>query len=145
MKRSRIQTLNLRRKTVTKDSEGVTTPVWGSATQIQAEVWPAGGQLQVQTYGDRVNSMMNVRVRGSYQVITEGNHQAYKFKDFTLCEGDGICLYAEPTGATGASGASGASGATGASGSSGIIDPGPDYRIISIAPYKPLRMEIEKI
>ena len=139
MKRSRIQILSLRRKTVTKDSEGVPSPVWGIPTQVQAEVWPAGGHLQVQTYGDRVNNMMNVRVRGDYQIITEGNHQAYQFSDFTLCEGDGICLYVEPTGAAGAS------GATGATGSSGITDPGPDYRIISIAPYKPLRMEIEKI
>lgn len=121
MKRSRIQTLNLRRKTVTKDSEGVTTPVWDIATQIQAEIWPAGGQLQVETYGDRVNSMMNVKVRGPYRIEAEGNHLIYVFKDFTLCEGDGLCIYAEPDAAS------------------------PDYRIKSIKPYKPLLMEVERI
>ena len=138
MKMSRIQTISLRRKTVKKDDEGVPVVKWGSATQIQCETWPAGGQLQVNTYGDRVNNMLNVRVRGPYQIVTEGKHQAYKFvtgtsgasgasgasgeteTGFTLCEGDGLCINV-----------------------SGTSD--PDYKIISITPYKPLKMEVERI
>lgn len=160
MKVSRIQTLNLRRKSVTRDPEGVPEITWGSATQVKGEIWPAGGQLQVQTYGDRVNNMLNVRLMGSYQVInepqgatgatgatgasgatgatgasgatgatgttrpviatTEVRHQAYSFGTFTLCEGDGLCVYV------------------------GANDD-PDYKIISIRPYKPLKLEVERI
>lgn len=120
MKNSRIQTLNLKTKSVTKDSEGVPAVTWGEATRIQAEFWPAGGQLQVQTYGDRINNMMNVRVKGSYRVVVEGNHQVYQFGGFSLREGDGLCIFA------------------------GANDD-PDYRIIGIRPYEPLKLEAERI
>lgn len=120
MKVSRIQTLSLRRKTVRKDGEGVTTPVWGSATRIECETWPAGGQLQANTYGDRVNNMKNVKVKGSYTVIREENHEAYQFDNFTLCEGDGLCINVDAS-------------------------EDPDYKIVSITPYKPLKMEVERI
>ena len=120
MKASRIQTMYLRRKSITKDGEGVPAVVWGSATQLKGEHWPAGGQLQVQTYGDRVNYMKNVRIRGEYQIITENSHTAYQFSGFTLCEGDGLCIDVDSTNS-------------------------PDYKIISIRPYKPLRLEVERI
>lgn len=118
MKRSRIQTLNLRRKTVTKDSEGVPVINWSEATQVEAEIWPAGGQLQVQTYGDRISSILNVKVKGAYSIVPEDNHLSYVFDNFTLREGDGLCIYTDNT---------------------------PDHRIISIKPYKPLRLEVERI
>ena len=120
MKMSRIQTMYLRRKTVKKDDEGVPTIRWGEATQIKGEHWPAGGQLQVQTYGDKVNYMKNVRIKGSYAIVKEGNHRAYQFDGFTLCEGDGLCIDVSASEA-------------------------PDYKIISITPYKPLKLEVERI
>ena len=118
MKQSRIQTLNLRRKSVTKDNEGVPIVSYGSLTPIEAETWPAGGELQAQTYGDKVNRMINVRIKGAYEIIIEDDHEAYKYDTFTLCEGDGLCIHRTDK---------------------------PDYRIISIKPYKPLRLEAEKI
>lgn len=120
MKVSRIQTLNLRNKKTRKDSEGVPVVSWGEATPIEAEIWPAGGQLQTQTYGDRVNGILNVKVKGHYEITPEGNHLAYNFGDFTLREGDGLCIYADATSK-------------------------PDYRIISIRTYKPLKLEVERI
>ena len=120
MKVSRIRTIDLRRKTVKKDEEGVPIIKWSSATQIEGETWPAGGQQQVNTYGDKVNNMINVRVRGPYQIVTEKGHQAYEFAGFTLCEGDGLCINV-----------------------SGTSD--PDYKIISIKPYKPLKLEAVRI
>lgn len=118
MKRNRIQTLNLKNKSVTKDGEGVPVISWSEATQVEVEVWPAGGQLQVQTYGDRINSIMNVKVKGTYTIVPEGNHLSYVYDNFTLREGDGLCIYSDNT---------------------------PDYRIISIKPYKPLKLEVERI
>lgn len=119
MKVSRIQTLNHKNKVVTKDSEGVPEVSWGEATQLKGEVWAAGGALQVQTYGDRVNNMMNVRIRGSYSIENEDNHFVYVFGDCRICEGDGLCIY---------------SGA----------DEDPDFKIVRIVPYKPLKLEVEK-
>ena len=120
MKVSRIQEMSLRRKTVRKDDEGVPVIRWGTATPIKGETWPAGGQLQVNTYGDRVNNMKNVRIMGLYTVVREGSHEAYQYEGFTLCEGDGLCINVD-----------------------GTSD--PDYKIISIRPYKPLKLEVERI
>ena len=120
MKRSRIRTANLRRKTVTKDSEGVPCVIWGEAAQLKCEIWPAGGQLQSRTYGDRVNNMLNVKVMGAFNVIDEDGHEAYRNGDTVLSEGDGLCVYRGP-------------------------NDEPDYRIISIRPYTPLRLEVERL
>ena len=120
MKASRIRTLSLRRRIVTKDSEGVPTVTWGPARDVKGEYWPAGGQLQVQTYGDRVNNMLNVRLRGSYTITREGNHQVYAIDGVSFCEGDGLCIHTASTEA-------------------------PDYRIISITPYDPIKLEVELI
>lgn len=120
MKASRIQTLNLKTKSVSKDAEGVPVVSWGEATQLRGEVWPMSGQLQAQTYGDRINSMMNVRIVGSYRTVPEGNHLEYQYDGFSLREGDGLCIYADS-------------------------ESNPDYVIRSIKPYKPLRLEVERI
>lgn len=118
MKMSRIRTLILKTKSVTRDTEGVPETTWSGATQIKGEVWPAGGQLQVQTYGDKVNSMLNVRIKGAYSIVPEGNHVVYQFKSFSLREGDGLCIYTSAD---------------------------PDYKIVSIRPYTPLKLEVERI
>ncbi len=120
MKASRIQTLSLRRKSVTRDAEGVPSVTWGTAHDIKGEYWPAGGHLQVQTYGDRVNNMLNVRLRGDYRISREGNHQVYTINGVSFCEGDGLCIRVP-------------------------ADSGPDYRIVSITPYKPIKLEVELI
>ena len=120
MKASRIQTLILKTKSTRKDAEGVPKVIWGSATQMEGEVWPAGGQLQTQTYGDRVNNMMNVRIKGSYEIVPEENHLAYSFGNFTLREGDGLCIYVD-------------------------ANSKPDFRIVGIKPYRPLKLEVERI
>lgn len=120
MKRSRIQNLSLKNKSERKDEEGVSIVRWSEATQLQGEVWPAGGQLQAQMYGDRVNSMLNVRIKGAFSIVPEGNHLKFDFGAFALREGDGLCIYVSDTA-------------------------DPDYRIKSITPYHPLKMEVERI
>lgn len=154
MKVSRIQTLNLRRKTaVIKDAEGVPEIVWGGATQVKAEVWPASGYLQAQTYGDRINSIMNVKIQGSYRIVTEGNHVVYQFDGFSLCEGDGLRLYPEGAGYLSdevlLQNENGKL-ITDHKGNVILAAPSfeiavPDYKIISIKPYKPLKLEVERI
>ena len=120
MKRTRIQAVSLRNRLVMKDGEGVPVISWGEAVQMRAEVWPAGGQLQMQMYGDKVNDMKNVRIEGAFSIVPEAKHLAFVFRDFTLREGDGLCIYVDASEA-------------------------PDYRIRSITPYHPLKMEVERI
>ena len=118
LKTSRIKDITLYNKTIEKDNEGVTSIKYPVSSSIKAEVWPASSQLQVQTYGDRIHSIQNVKVKGKYTIQDENSHVVYNFGDFTISEGDGIGLYTQDA---------------------------PDYKIISITPYKPLKMEIERL
>lgn len=118
MKQSRVRTISLKARIVTKDSEGVPEITYGNAIEMHGEVWPATSRLQVETYGDRINGIMNVRVRGAYEVVMDENVTGYKFVAGTIHEGDGVCINSADE---------------------------PDYKVISIKPYKPLRMEIERL
>ena len=118
MKRARIRTYHLRNKVVTKDGEGVPVISYDAPVELVGEVWPAGGQLQIETYGNRVGRVYNCKVEGDYEIQTENKVESYVFKNFALREGDGIHLFAETE---------------------------PDYEIVTIKPYKPLYMEVEKI
>lgn len=120
MKRSRVRTLYLKNKTVQKDNEGGTYPVYSSPVTVRGEVWPANSDLQVQTYGDRVNAMQNVKIKGKYTVTSVGPKDVYSFGAFSLSAGDGLCINVAST-------------------------EDPDYQIVSIKPYKPLRLEVERI
>lgn len=119
MKLSRIQPITIKRRITTKDGEGVPIVSYDESKTAKAEIWPAGGALQVQTYGDRAHDMQNVKLEGEYKIIDEDGHTAYQFKDFTVSEGDGMCIYNR--------------------------NDEPDYKIISITPYKPLKLEVERI
>ena len=84
------------------------------------QVWPAGGKVQTEQYGDRVSYIFNCRVEGKYSPVVDKDGLVYQFEGFYLREKDGICLYASP-------------------------DSPPDYRIIAVKPYQPLYMEVERI
>ncbi len=120
MKRSRIRAYNLKNKIQSKDKEGAPVTSYTDAIELCGEVWPAGGRLQTKQYGNRIDSIVNCKIAGSYQIVPEGNHCKYVFADFELREDDGICIYVTP-------------------------ESDPDYRIISIKPYKPLYMEAERL
>lgn len=120
MKRSKIRAYYLRNKSVTKDSEGVPVISYGDPFKLTGEVWPAGGKLQVEIYGNRIDRIYNCKVEGDYEIRTEGKVESYAFEDFTLREGDGIHLFTKTDGE-------------------------PDYQIIAIKAYNPLYMEVEKL
>ena len=118
IKSSRIRTIKFCPRTVTKDSEGVPNVSYGTAYEKQAEVWPAGGRLQVEMYGDRTTDMINLRVQGQYEVSMQGKAYGILFDDGNqLTLGDGICVDSET----------------------------PDYAVRSITPYHPVRIEAERI
>lgn len=118
MKQSRVRTISLKARIVTKDSEGVPEITYGNAVELHGEVWPATSRLQIETYGNRINGIMNVRIQGAYEIVMDGNVTGYRFGAGTIHEGDGVCINSASV---------------------------PDYKVISIKPYKPLRMEIERL
>lgn len=121
LRQTRLETLYVRSLTVTHTADGDVTD-WEEAAAFQCTSWPAGGRVQTEMYGNRVQDVLNVKVPGKYKVeLDETTRQPiYRFQDFILKLNDGVCIYA-------------ASDAT------------PDYRIVSIKPYKPLLLEVMRI
>lgn len=122
MKQSRVQTFHLRKRETRKDDQGVTFADYGEPVKFSGEAWPAGGKVQAEMYGERLSYIRNMKIEGEYTVrVDEKNRLHYMFgKKLDVSESDGVCIYV----------------------------PGeskPDYKIISIKPYRPLRLECEKL
>lgn len=81
MKRNRMKQYHLRRRTVTKNSEGGTVESWGTAVQIDATIWSAGGAVQAEIYGERLAYIKNMEYAGAE----------------TMSEKDGVCVYVSAT------------------------------------------------
>lgn len=121
LKRNRTQCCYHRKAVFQKDKEGSSSLVYAPATEISSEVWPAGGKAQAETYGTRLNYIQNMRIDGSYKVESDGKKLHYVLANGAdLVENDGICIYV-----------------------SGECE--PDYKIVSIKPYRHLLLEVEKI
>lgn len=121
IKQSRLKTYYIRRAVSKKDSEGGIISTYGEAIPFMGVVWPASGKIQAEIYGQRLSYILNVKIDGKYVVKPDGKKNNYIFTmGLTLCEGDGVCIYTS-------------------------TEAEPDYKIISIKPYIPLYMEVEKI
>lgn len=122
IKRSRLKTYHHQRKSLKKDSEGNTYTDYGMANSFKAELWPGGGKLQAELYGERLSNIRNLRLEGPYTITRDSKDVVhYVFQDGPdIVEGDGLCLDVGP-------------------------DRPPDYKIIAVKPYKILWLEAEKI
>lgn len=120
LKRSRLKQYYHRKRIIVKDKEGGTSESFDPALPFTAEVWPAGGKLQAEMYGERLAYIRNIRIDGKYEIHPDGKGILhYVCSDMDLVEGDGICLYVSG-------------------------DSEPDYKVISIRPDRFLRLEAEK-
>lgn len=122
MKLSRLQTYHLRSREVKKDSEGGTNTEYAIAVEFSGEVWPADGKVQAEIYGEKLTYVRNVRIDGTYVITTDRSgmvHYVYA-NGLDIVEADGMCLYVDATAE-------------------------PDYKVLSIKPYQPLRLECIKI
>jgi hypothetical protein len=121
LKRSRLKQYHHRAAVPKKDSEGNSFIEYDPGTPITAEVWPAGGKLQAEMYGQKLSYIRNCRIDGEYKVQTDAKGKiSYLFGSKAIREGDGVCLYVHG-------------------------ESNPDYKIIAIRPYRHLYMELEKI
>lgn len=122
LKRSRLKTYHIRSRTTEKNNEGVTSDIYGDAFPVQGEIWPATSKRQVELYGDRISDIANMRITGRYTIVIGGKRVLnIRREDGSVIRlGDGVCVYVSP-------------------------DEEPDYRVLSITPYMPIKLEIEKI
>ncbi len=122
MRRQRIEKFYHKTRISVKDLEGNTSVTYGEAKFFDGEIWPASGKVQAEIYGDRLSYVRNVRIQGKYEIVQDGNGIIhYRYPDgLDIVENDGVCLYVP-------------------------AESEPDYRILSIKPYQPLRMECMKL
>ena len=120
LKRSRLRSFYIRTRSVTKDSEGVPSESYGTAFAVKGEVWPASGKRQIEEYGDRISGISNMRLVGQYDLELEGSVPVIKLLSGSVIRpGDGICILA-------------------------ASDAEPDYKVLTITPYQPALLEIER-
>ena len=80
MRRSLMKSYHLRRRKTGKDSEGGSIVRYEEAVEIKAIIWPAGGKVQAEMYGERLSYIKNMEYGGAE----------------AMQEGDGICVFVGP-------------------------------------------------
>lgn len=81
MRRSQIRKVNLRRRLVSKTSEGSPLVTWDNPIELEAIIWQASGAVQAAQYGEKLSYIKNMEYQG----------------DEAIKENDGICIYVEGT------------------------------------------------
>ena len=124
LKRSWLRSFAIRNLFIDKDGEGVTSetfPLSADPITVKGEIWPATSKRQAEMYGARLNGISNFRIVGQYSSVTDGNRIGIRLSDdCVFYTGDGLYVLADP------------------------LTEEPDYRILSITPYEPVRMEVER-
>lgn len=122
LKQSRLKQYHHKKRTTGKDKEGSTCDVYGTACSFTAEVWAAGGKVQAEMYGERLKYIHNIRIEDTYKVETDEKGLVHYIlsSGADITESDGICLFVGP-------------------------ESDPDYRVVSIRPYRFLRLEVERL
>lgn len=77
LRQCRMKRYYLKKYQSEKDEEGNIISSFSSPVEIHAEIWPAGGQLQAQIYGARLQYILNMNFQG----------------DTEINERDGICVH----------------------------------------------------
>ena len=121
LKQTRVRSFWIKKRNVAKDNEGVPVITFGEPVEVKGEVWPATSKRQIETYGDRINDIANVHLQGQYTINEQnGAVVAVLADDITLELGDGFYIFRDKD------------------------EPTPDYIILSITEYQPLKLEVER-
>lgn len=75
-----MKTYYLKRRVTERNKEGGSVVTYGEAVGIRATVWPAGGRVQAEMYGERLAYIKNMMYEGTEEIT----------------EGDGICVFTGP-------------------------------------------------
>lgn len=119
LRRNQIKEYHGRNRAVKKNNEGSSYHEYGDPFAFTADIYPATGKLQAEIYGERITNIVCGIMEGEY-TVTENSDGSfdYVFEGFHIKEGDGIQIRSLKK---------------------------PDYKIISIRPYRLLYFEAEKI
>lgn len=60
LRKKTMQQIQLKKKSHKKDQEGNVFPVFLNPILIEAELWPANNRLQIELYGQRITSIMDM-------------------------------------------------------------------------------------
>ena len=121
LRQTRVKPFFFKPKIVTKDNEGVPEISYGDHFVLKGELWPATSKRQIEQYGDRIENIANMRVEGKYRIVLMAGSVQANFSDGSILRpGDGVYVYAD-------------------------LDGRPDYAVLSITQYYPLKLEVERI
>ena len=67
-----MKNYHLRRRKTGKDSEGGSIVRYEEAVEIKATIWPAGGKVQAEMYGERLSYIKNMEYGGA-EAMQEGD------------------------------------------------------------------------
>lgn len=60
LRKKAMQQIQLKKKSENKDNEGNVFPVFLDPILIEGELWPANNRLQIELYGQRITSILNM-------------------------------------------------------------------------------------
>ena len=83
LKKRMMQPAKLKAKAVRKDLEGNSFPVFLDPVLIEAEIWPANSHLQIELYGQRITSVMNM-LCGNDVNIAIGDGITYRDEEYQV-------------------------------------------------------------
>lgn len=76
LKRNKLKPYKYFKKTTKCNEEGVCAKSYEYSKNILAEIYPAGGKVQSEIYGDRIKYMLNMNIPNGYH-ICENDAIAY--------------------------------------------------------------------
>lgn len=119
LKQTRLKPYTFVKRVTAKDDEGVVTESFTAPFELMAEIWPATSSKQVEQYGDRISDISNMRLQGQYQIENRNGVPVVCFNSgHEITIGDGVVVHQ--------------------------TSDAPDYRVLSLTEYYPLRLEIER-
>lgn len=77
MRRNLKKTYYLRKRIPKRTSEGSSYTDYADGIEIKARIWPAGGRIQAEMYGERLTYIKNMEYDGQE----------------SMQEGDGVCVF----------------------------------------------------
>lgn len=118
LKRNELKKLYIWPRDIQKNAEGLPTEIYGTPCACNGIVWPAGGAVQADPYGERTAYRTNILLDGKYGFQRRAGKLMYVTQDGAeLTEGYGI----------------------------GMDSTEPEYRIVAIRAYGHLQLEVEHI
>lgn len=121
VRQNRLKRIGVCTRTTTKDKDYSPVVSYGSPQNVLAECWQTSDRLAVERYGERSLGMYTVKIPGNWEKA-QGKVPVYTIQrvdapgTIVVQEGDGLCIFTAND---------------------------PDYTVVGIREYTPLRLEVQ--